>query len=74
MVASSSAGGGRFGQSNVHDIGWILVADPGENPRFRPLAGDGDGDVLYVLEGIIDVKLQGPSANLQGETTDTWIR
>jgi hypothetical protein len=26
------------------------VADWGENPRSRPLAGAGDGDVSYVLK------------------------
>jgi hypothetical protein len=65
VVASSSARGGRLGQSDAQD-GWNLrVADLGENPRFRPLAGAGDADVLYVLEGIIEVKPLAPSANLR---------
>jgi hypothetical protein len=33
------------------------VAEPGENPRFRFLTVADDGDVSYVLEGIIKVKL-----------------
>jgi hypothetical protein len=31
------------------------VVDSSENPWFRLLAGTGDGDVLYVREGIIEV-------------------
>jgi hypothetical protein len=31
------------------------------------MAGAGDGDVSYVLEGIIEVNLQAPSANLRGK-------
>jgi hypothetical protein len=43
------------------------MAEPGENPRFWPLTGAIDGDVSYVFEGIIEVKLQAPSANLRGK-------
>jgi hypothetical protein len=68
LLASSSAGGGRLGQYDVQGAGWSLrVVDPGENPRSRPMAGAGDGDVSYVSEGIIEVKLQAPSANLWGK-------
>jgi hypothetical protein len=42
----------------------VPFADPGENPRFRSLVGVGDGDVSYVLEGIIEVKLTAPSTAL----------
>jgi hypothetical protein len=53
----------RFG---VQAIGWSLcVVDPGENPRFRFLAGTGDGDVLDVSEGTIEVKLPAPPSILQ---------
>jgi hypothetical protein len=43
------------------------MADPREIPRFRPLARSGDGGFSYVLEGIIEVKLQAHSANLWGK-------
>jgi hypothetical protein len=37
VVASSSAGGRRHGQSDVQGSGWSLrVTEPGENPRSRP--------------------------------------
>jgi hypothetical protein len=42
------------------------VAGPRENPRLRLLARAGDGDVLCVLECIIEVKLPFPSATLWG--------
>jgi hypothetical protein len=56
MVASSSTGGGSDGgRSDAQDTRWSFdVADPGENLRFRPLVGAADGDVLCVLEGIIE--------------------
>jgi hypothetical protein len=38
-----------------------------KNLGFRLLDGAGDGDASYILEGIIDVKLQDPSANLRGK-------
>jgi hypothetical protein len=67
MVAFSFARVGRLGQSDVQD-GWSLRAkDLGEHPRFRALSGAGDVGVSYVLEGIIEVKPQAPSSNLQGK-------
>jgi hypothetical protein len=35
-------------------------------PWFRPLAGADDGDVLYVLEGIIEVEILAPLDTLHG--------
>jgi hypothetical protein len=49
------------------------VAGPREYPRLRLLARAGDGDVLCVLECIIEVKLPFPSATLWGGTLDLWI-
>jgi hypothetical protein len=43
-----------------------LVADQDENPRFLPLSGDSDGDVLYVREAIIEVNLLAPFATSGG--------
>jgi hypothetical protein len=63
----SCAGGGRLGRFNVHDAGRNFgVADPGENPRFWPLAGASDGNVLCVLEGLVEVKLPVLSTTLRG--------
>jgi hypothetical protein len=73
MVTSSSAGGGRLGRADVQDAKWSLhVAESGENPRFRPLAEAGDGNVSYVLEGIIEVKLQAPSDGSAPTSFPPW--
>jgi hypothetical protein len=61
-----SIGGGLPGRSDVHAARRSLgVADPGENPRFWPLPEPSDGDVLRVLEGLVEVKLPVLSTTLR---------
>jgi hypothetical protein len=63
----SCAGGGRLGRFNVHDAGRNFgVADPGENPRFWPLARAAHYDTSCVCEGITEVNFTASSANLRG--------
>jgi hypothetical protein len=58
------------GQSDMHAVEWRSgVASLGEKLCFWTLVGASDNDVLYVPEGIIEVKLPASSATFRGNPT-----